>query len=126
MNWYDRAKLIRRFYLRRAAGRSVNSSRDEAERTIDDGFRALLIDRGVALIAAYFEAAETDEAFEALRRRANGLAVAASRSGRGREDVDDRLLEEVRMRVEPMYDAATAGRLMAAFECGFRLRHRVD
>jgi hypothetical protein len=130
MNWRDRADMIRRFYLGRKAGRPVSSSWDEAgreiERTIDDGFRTLLIDRGVALIAAYFEAGETDEAFEALRRRANALAVAASRVGQGREVIDDRLLEAVEMRVDPMYDAATARRLMVAFECGFRLRHRID
>jgi hypothetical protein len=130
MNWRDRADMIRRFYLGRAAGRPVSSRRDEVgrevERMIDDGFRTLLIDRGVALIAAYYEAGETDEAFEALRRRANELAVASSRVGQGREAIDDRLLKAVETRVDPMYDAATASRLMAAFECGIRLRHRID
>jgi hypothetical protein len=40
--------------------------------------------------------------------------------------IADRFIEEVEMRVDPMYDAATAGRLMAAFECGFRLGQRID
>jgi hypothetical protein len=130
MNWRDRADMIRRFYFRRDAGRPVSSCRDEAgrevERTIDDGFRTLLIDRGVALIAAYYEAGETDEAFEDLHCRANALAVAASRVGQGCEAIDDGLLEAVGMRVDPVYDAATARRLMVAFECGFRPRHRID
>jgi hypothetical protein len=123
MNWRDRANIIRRFYLGGDAVRLVRSRRAEAaqevERTIEEGFRILLIDRGVALINAYHEAGETDEAFEALRRRAEALAVAAARLGQGREAIDDLILMAVRTEVEQMYDEGTAERLMVAFECGF-------
>jgi hypothetical protein len=122
MNWCDRVDMIRRFYLGRDAVRLVRSRRAEAarevERTIEDGFRTLQIDRGVALIDAYHEAGETDTAFEALRRGANALAVAAARLEQGREAIDDLILVAVRMEIEQMYDAGTAERLMVAFECG--------
>jgi len=128
MNWCDRANIIRRFYLGRDVVRLVRWRRAEialeVERTIKDGFRILLIDRGVSLINAYHEAGETDEAFEALRRSATALAVAAARVAQGREAIDDLILTAVRMKVEQMYDEGTAERLMVAFECGFGRNER--
>jgi hypothetical protein len=73
----------------------------------------------VALIAAYHEAGETDEAFEALRRRADDLIVASARPGRGRAAIAELILVQLRTEVEQMYDAGTAERLMVAFECAF-------
>jgi hypothetical protein len=68
MNLGNRAAMIRRFYRRRVAEQWVSSSGaeavQEAERTIEDGFRILLVDRAVGLITTYYEAGETDEAFE--------------------------------------------------------------
>jgi hypothetical protein len=122
MNWRDRVDMIRRSYLGRDAVRLVRSRRTEAarevERTIEDGFRTMLVDRGVALIATYHEEGETDMAFEALRSGANALAVAAARLEQDREAIDDLILVAVRLEIEPMYDAGTAERLMVAFECG--------
>jgi hypothetical protein len=92
--------------------------RREAERTIADGFRVLLIDRGVALVAAYHEADETDEAFDDLRRGADALAVAARRMGRG-ETIGDWLLVPVRTSIELMYDEGTAERLIVALDRAF-------
>jgi hypothetical protein len=89
------------------------------DRTTEGRFRIPLIDRGVALIDAYHDAGETDEAFEALRRGADDLAVASARPGRGREAIAYLILMPVRSEVEQMYDAGTAERLMVAFECGF-------
>jgi hypothetical protein len=115
--------MIRRFYLRRGAEPRVCSSGaeavQEAERTIEDGFRVLLVDRGVAMITTYHEAGETDEAFEALRRRANALAAAAARLEPDPEVVDDRIFGAIATTIEPMYDELTAMRLIAAFRCGF-------
>ena len=123
MNWCDRANIIRRFHRGRDTVGLVRWRRAEAmpevERTIKDGFRMLLIDRGVSLINDYHEAGETDEAFEALRRNALALVLAADRVGQGREVIDDLILTAVRMKVEQMYDEGTAERLLVAFECGF-------
>jgi hypothetical protein len=91
----------------------------EAERTIDEGFRVVLVDRGVALITTYHEAGETDEAFEALRRRASALAAAAARLKQDRQVIDERIVGAIETAVEPMYDELTAMRLIAAFRCGF-------
>jgi hypothetical protein len=122
LNLRDRAAMIRRFYLRRGAERRVCSSGAEAvreaERTIEDGLRVLLVDRAVALITTYHEAGETDEAFEALRRRASALAVAAARLDQDRGVVDDRILGAIETTIEPMYDELTAMRLIVAFRCG--------
>jgi hypothetical protein len=119
MGWRDRADVIRRFYaVRLARSRRAEGTR-EVDRTIEGGFQAPLIDRGVALIAAYHEVGETDEAFEALRRRAGDLAVASAGPGRGREAIADPILMQIRTKVEQMYDAGTAERLMVAFERGF-------
>src|SRR5262245_54072840 len=119
MDWHDRADVIRRFYAVWLARSRRAEAGWEVDRPIEDGFQVRLIDRGVALIAAYYEAGETDEAFEALRRRADDLAVASARLGRGREAIADLTLVQIRTKVEPMYDAETAERLMAAFEWGF-------
>jgi len=86
---------------------------------IDEGFRILLIDRGVTLINAYHEEGETDLAFEVLRNRARDLAVASDRLGQSREAIDDLIFMAVWIKVEQMYDEGTAERLMVAFECGF-------
>jgi hypothetical protein len=117
MNWGDRADMIRRFYF----GRGVRPApaEQEIESTIEDGFRILLVDQGVALITAYHEAGETDEAFETLRRSASALAIAAARLKLGGELVDDQILGAIETRVEPMYDELTANRLIAAFRRGF-------
>jgi hypothetical protein len=90
----------------------------EVEDTIEDGFRILLIDRGVALIVAYHAAGETDEAFDAFRRCGNSLAVAAARLGQNCEWVYDPIIEAVGAKIDQMYDEGTAERLMLAFECG--------
>jgi hypothetical protein len=123
MNLRDRAAMIRRFYLRRGSDPRVCSSgaeaAQEAERTIEDGFRVLLVDRAVTLITTYHEAGETDEAFESLRRHARALAAAAARLDQVREVVDDQILGAIGTTVEPMYDELTAMRLIAAFRCGF-------
>ena len=73
----------------------------------------------LGLVWAYYEAGETDEAFEALSRRTHALAaVAIARLGQGREAIDDLILMPVRTRVQLMYGAGTAGRLIVAFERG--------
>jgi hypothetical protein len=123
MNLGNRAAMIRRFYHRRVAEQCARSSRaeavQEAARTIEDGFRVLLVDRAVGLITTYYEAGETDEAFEALRCRASALAAAAARLEQDREVLHDRILGAVETAVEPMYDELTAMRLIAAFRSGF-------
>jgi hypothetical protein len=119
MGWRDRADVIRRFYALRLARSRRAEAGHEVDRRTEDGFQVPLIDRGVALIAAYHEAGETDEAFEALRRRAGDLDVASAGPGRGREASADLILVQIRTEVEQMYDAGTAERLMAAFERGF-------
>jgi hypothetical protein len=121
MRLRDRTNMIRRFYLGRAAVQGVGSGRvkavQEAERTIEEGFRTLLVDRGVDLVTTYHEAGETDEAFEALRCGASALAVAAARLEPDRGAVDDRIPVAIETIVEPMYDELTARRLIAAFQC---------
>jgi hypothetical protein len=124
MNWHDRANVIRRLYAERDAWWLARSRRAEAgqevEGMLEDGIRILLVDRGVAWIAAYHEAGETDEAFEALRRRADAVA----RLGQHREAIDDLILVPVRAKIELMYDEMTAERLMVAFERGCRPTER--
>jgi magnesium transporter len=84
----------------------------------NEGIQTVLVDRGMALIAAYHEAGETDEAFEALRRETVALADTAARVGQGREAIDDLILTPIRSKVEPMYDDQTSRRLMSVFERG--------
>jgi magnesium transporter len=81
----------------------------------NEGTRTSLVERGVSLITAYYEAGETDEAFAALRRATAALAAEVPRTGRGRE-IDDLILMPVRGKVEPMYDDQTSRRLLSAFE----------
>jgi hypothetical protein len=118
MNRWDRADVMH----------PLRFGRKETEGTIADGFRVLLIDRGVALVAAYHEAEETDEAFDDLGRGADALAVAARRTGRG-ETIDNWLLAPVRTSIELMYDEGTAERLIVALDRAFgrapRPRRRV-
>ena len=49
----------------------------------------------------------------------SALAVASAGPGRGREAIADPILMQIRTKVEQMYDAGTAERLMVAFERGF-------
>jgi hypothetical protein len=130
MNCRDRVDIIRRFYLGRDAVRLVSSRRawfmQQFDRTIEEGLQTLLIGRGMLLINAYYEAGETDEAFETLHRTARELAAAAAQLERDREAIVDLILGQIRTQVEPMYDAGTTERLMVAFECGFRPRHGID
>jgi hypothetical protein len=68
----------------------------------------------------YHEAGESDEAFAALRLEAAALADAVARLDQGCVATGDSFLATVRMKVQLMYGATTAERLMVAFEwdCG--------
>jgi len=124
MNWRELAIVIRHYYIGKDTVRFERLRRAEAEnevtRTVEDGFRVLLIERSVALIAAYHEAGETDEAFEVFGRRVDTLAVAMARLMEDGDAIDELILEPVRSKVELMFDQGTAERLMAAFERNFR------
>jgi hypothetical protein len=121
MNWLDRANVISRFYAARGASQLVVWRRARAGREVEGLFEDSLrnlIDQGVNSIIAYHESGESDEAFTALRLEADALADAAARSEQGCVATSDSFLAKVRTKVELMYDANTAERLMVAFECG--------
>ena len=121
MNWLDRAIAIGRFYAEREVSQLVGWRRARAGRGVEgkleDSLRDL-IERGVTSITTYHEAGESDEAFAALRLEAAALADAAARLEQGCVATSDSFLATVRMKVQLMYGATTAERLMVAFECG--------
>ena len=121
MNWLDRAIAIRRFYAEREVSQLVGRRRARAGRGVEgklkDSLRDL-IGRGVTSITTYHEAGESDEAFAAIRLEAAALAAAAARLDQGCGASSDSFLATVRMKVQLMYGATTAERLMVAFECG--------
>jgi hypothetical protein len=121
MNWLERANEIRRFYDERGVSQFVGWERARAGREVggklEDSLRDL-IERGVTSITTYHEAGESDEAFAALRLEAAAVADAAAPLERGCVATGDSFLARVRMKVQFMYGATTAERLMAAFECG--------
>jgi hypothetical protein len=121
MYWLDRANEIRRFYDERGVSQLVGRGRARAGREVggklEDPLRDL-IERGVTSITTYHEAGESDEAFAALRLEAAAVADAAASQERGCVATGDSFLARVRMKVQLMYGATTAERLMVAFECG--------
>lgn len=131
MKWRDRAIAIGRFYAEREISQLVGWRRARAGRGVEgkleDSLRDL-IERGVTSITTYHEAGESDEAFAALRLEAAALADAAARLEQGCVATCDAFLATVRIKVQLMYGATTAERLIVAFKCGCgpagRLRSR--
>ncbi len=121
MNWLVPANAIRRFYAEREVSQLVGWGRaragQEVEGKLEDSLRDL-IERGVTSITTYHEAGESDEAFASLRLEAAALADAAASLEQGCVATGDSFLARVRMKVQLMYGATTAERLMVAFECG--------
>ena len=121
MNWLDQAIAIRRFYAEREVSQLVGWRRARAGRGVEGKLEDSLQDlikRGVNSITTYHEAGESDETFAALRLEAAALADAAARLEQGCVATGDSFLATVRMKVQLMYGATTAERLMVAFECG--------
>jgi hypothetical protein len=121
MKWRDRAIATGRFYAEREVSQLVGWQWARAGRVVEgkleDSLRDL-IERGVTSIITYHEASESDEAFAALRLEAAALADAAARLEQGCVATGDAFLPTVRIKVQLMYGATTAERLMVAFECG--------
>jgi hypothetical protein len=121
MNWLVRVNAIRRFYAEREVSQLVGWGRARAGQEVEgklEGSLRDLIERCVTSITTYHEAGESDEAFAALRLEAAALADAAARLEQGCVATGDSFLATVRMKVQLMYGATTAERLMVAFECG--------
>jgi hypothetical protein len=121
MNWLDRAVAIRRFYAEREVSPLVGWRRARAGRGGDGKLNESfgdLIERAVTSITTYHEAGESDEAFATLRIEAAALAAAAARPDQRRVATGDSFVAIVRIKVQLMYGATTAERLMVAFECG--------
>jgi hypothetical protein len=121
MKWRDRAVAIGRFYAEREVSQLVRWRRATAGRGDQGKLEASLgdiIERGVTSITTYHEAGESDEAFAALGLEAAALADAAARLEQACVATDDSFLATVRIKVQLMYDATTAERLMVAFKCG--------
>jgi hypothetical protein len=88
----------------------------EAELTIRDGVKVLrLVFQGVSLVVRYHEEGETDEAFDALRLRAESLDEAAGHLGWGDRANAELVLDPIEAEVGLMYDVQTADRLVQAF-----------
>jgi hypothetical protein len=121
MNWLVRANAIHRFYAERGVSQLVGWGRARDGREVgsklENSLRDL-IERGVTSITTYHEAGESDEAFAALRLEAAALAETAARLEQGGVTTGAPFLARVRIKVEPMYDANTAERLLVSFECG--------
>ena len=121
MNWLEWAIAIRHFYAEREVSQLVGRRRARARREVEGKLEDSLpdlIERGVTSITTYHEAGESDEAFAAIRLEAAALADAAARLEQGCVATSDSFLATVRMKVQLMYGATTAERLMVAFECG--------
>ena len=121
MNWLDQAIAIRRFYAEREVSQLVGWRRARAGRGVEGKLEDSLQDlikRGVNSITTYHEAGESDEAFAALRLEATALADAAARLELRCAAIGDSFLANVRIKIQLMYGATTAERLMVAFKCG--------
>jgi hypothetical protein len=121
MKWQNRSIAIGRFYAEREVSplvgwRQVRAGRG-VERKLEDSLGDL-IERGVTSITTYYEAGESDEAFAALRLETTALADAAARLEQRCAAIGDSFLATVRIKVQLMYGATTAERLMVAFKCG--------
>ena len=121
MNWLVRANAIHRFYAERGVSQLVGWGRARDGREVgsklENSLRDL-IERGVTSITTYHEAGESDEAFAALRLEATALADPAARLELRCAAIGDSFLATVRIKIQLMYGATTAERLMVAFKCG--------
>ena len=121
MKWRNRAVATDCFHAERQVSQRVQLRRAGAGRVVEskleDSFPDL-IERGVTSITSYHEAGESDEAFAALRLESAALADAATRLGQRCVANGDSFLATLRVKVQLMYGASTAERLMVAFKCG--------
>jgi hypothetical protein len=113
----DWAIAIGRFYAVRDVSQPVGWRWARTRWRLEDSLQDL-VERGVTSITTYYEAGESDEAFAALRLEAAALANAAARLEQGCVASGDLFLATVRTKVELMYGATTAERLIVAFNCG--------
>jgi hypothetical protein len=121
MNWPNRAIATDGFHAERQVSQLIQLRRAGAgrgvESKLEDSFRDL-IERGVTSITTYHEAGESVEAFAALRLEAAALSDAATRLEQACVANGDSFLATLRIKVQLMYGATIAERLMVTFKCG--------